>query len=263
MGGMRREQPVFKHLDLPTQHTNPELDYIVPPARDPEEIALRQSKPSGYLVAREQHRGALIVATMFKQEFADPASRRFTAQHAGAAAENTSHKSFSENAHLLPPQLGPVQRRVLKLPTLTAGRPEWRPDSAEIQRDTADHFTTACGEALKVMKCIEFSSPRTMQSKVNFGRTVGKAGLYAACIELGDDLVGAAITDADVMLRVRQTCLESLSYARHIGSIVGSNVTLAQLANPDSDLSVYWRREAPNEAYQVFNEAAEEVLAAA
>jgi hypothetical protein len=41
---------------------------------------------------------------------------------------------------------------------------------------------------------------------------------------------------------------------------IGTHPSLAQLSDPDSDLSVFWRRQAPNGAYEALEWAHEEAV---
>ena len=48
-----------------------------------------------------------------------------------------------------------------------------------------------------------------------------------------------------------------LEDSRTLYKQVGSNPTLAQLSDNDSPLSVYWRRNAPDTAYEALEQAIE------
>lgn len=249
---MRREQPIFKDFDLPTQHLG-EGHYVPPKARDADEIDRRKQLPRGTLLAEQQQIGLKVASQILKQ-LEDPADVTFASRLLAASGINTAWYSFAQNAE------HEVQRRRLKLPLLIAGQPQWRPDSGELLRDGIAHFDEAVDQAGKVLVGTEYRSPRTVGFKTNLGRVAGKASLTLACINLGDKVVGAPILDSDVQQLVRQQSLQTLRDSRALSHDIGSHPSLAQLANPLSDLSVFWQREAPNGALQAFHGALEEFV---
>jgi hypothetical protein len=248
-----REKPIRKDFDLPTMHLGGE-HYTPPKARDEQEIERRHGMPRGLLIAEQQQLGVRVAASILYL-LEDKESVRFSSRLLAASGMNTAWYEFANRAER------EVMRRRLKLPLLIAGRPEWRPNSEELRRDASTGFAEAAVSATKVMKAIEFSSPRKRDFDTELGRTIGKASLTTACIGLGDKVHNNyRLDDADVQMLVRRQGLSALRDARSLGTELGSNPSIAQLANPDSDLAVYWRRNAPNEAIGALTLATEAIL---
>lgn len=222
-----------------------------PKARSTEEIERRKRLPRGTLLAEQQHLG-LKVASHILRCVQSPKDVQFTSRLLAASGMNTAWYGFAQGADY------EVQRRRLKLPMLTSGRPDWRPTSEEIFRNSGDKFEEAAVLAGKVVTCVEYRSPRSSDFKKDLGRTIGKGALTLASVPIADSFVNnVELTDADIQLVVRQRGLQALSEGRALGATIGSNPSIAQLANPDSDLAVYWRREAPNGAHDAINVAHE------
>ncbi|MNL62941.1 hypothetical protein D3C87_1870170 [compost metagenome] len=80
--------------------------------------------------------------------------------------------------------------------------------------------------------------------------------MQLACIEVGT--VADSYSPFDVQNLAREQSLQTLEQARVFGDHVGSHPSMAQLADPNSDLAVYWRRNAPNGAFEAYEEAIED-----
>ena len=245
-GGMRtQEQPIFKDFDLPTQHLAEE-HYVPPKARSAAEIERRHRLPKGSLLAEHQHRG-LKVAAGILGNIIDQPDVDFSARLLAAAGLNTAWYGFAQGAET------EVMRRRLKLPRLDGWQPAWRPSGPDLLREATDGFEEAVFAAKAVVSAVEHRSPRTAGYKKTLGRAIGNSSLTLACVPVADQLVLGG-TDHDIQLLVRQRSLHTLNDARQLSGEIGSHPSIAQLADQDSDLSVYWRRNAPNGALQAFLE---------
>lgn len=244
-----RTQPIFKDFDLPTQHLG-NNHYVPAKAREEAEIERRQSMHRGMLLAEHQEKGLKVAANILHL-VSDKDSVSFSSRLLAASGINSAWYGFARGAE------HEVMRRRVKLPSLIAGNTEWRPNSSELRHNASTEFAEASALATKVVKGIEYHSPRTAEFKRSLGRTIGRASLTAACIELGDQVFGQPIIDSDVQLLVRQRSLNALSDARHLESSLGVAPSIAQFADPDSQLSVFWRRESPNGALKAYETAIE------
>ena len=152
-------------------------------------------------------------------------------------------------------------RRRLKLPYLAVQKPEYRETSDEILYDAAFRFGEARAAAEQLKGALEIHSPKVDQHKRTLGRMIGKASLTLACVDLGDKLIEHPLSSVDTQILVREHSLRALNDARTLGNTIGLPPSVAQFADPDSHLSVFWRREAPNGAVEAYETAVELQLA--
>ncbi|MCA9332898.1 hypothetical protein KDA00_03420 [Candidatus Saccharibacteria bacterium] len=249
------EQRVYKDFDLPTKHLGGNTHFVPPKARDEGEIERRRSLVRGVLLAEHQERGLAIASTILKH-VKDDTSVRFASRIIAAGGLNTAWYGFARGAE------SEVMRRRLKLPFLAVHKPELRESSDDMLYDAAFQFSEARAQADLVKIAIESCSPKTDRLKRVLGRTVGKASLTLACTELGDELIMHPLSSVDTQLRVRQRSLGALNDARTLQDEMGLPPSIAQFADRDSHLSVFWRREAPTEAVRAYETAVDLQLAA-
>lgn len=242
---------MYKDFDLPTTLQAKGADYVPPKARDEDEIARRKRLPSGTLLAEQQRDGVAItgdiLAQLERQEDLEFASRLL-----GASALNSSWYLFAQGA--------PVMRRRLKLPMLANPLPGMRPISAElaIARDQRLTQVKQKAETHAQMVAFGLSELAVDDNTVILGRSLGNTALAIATVDLGDQVWANNTDDFAVQDLVRRRSLRTLKDARELGSELHTIPSLAQLANPDSDLAVFWRRTAPNGALNAYEAAYEQ-----
>ena len=92
------------------------------------------------------------------------------------------------------------------------------------------------------------------KTKMRVGMNLGNTALIMSSIT-NAEAINEAASPALRQYITRQTALETLEESRTLFERVGSNPTLAQLTDADSPLSVFWRRTAPNAAYDALEYA--------
>lgn len=249
------KEVVYKDFDLPTKHLDETKHFVPAKARDEDEIERRRGLYRGVLLAEHQERGVAVASTILKMVHR-PEDINFASRILSATGLNTAWYSFARGAEY------EVMRRRLKLPFLVAHEPEFRPSSDELLYDSSFYFSEARETAEQLIGVTGLDYRKAERARKTFGRQVGKASLTLACVNLGDTLREHPLTSVDTQILVRQRCLSALDDSRTMTTEIGLPPSVAQLADPDSHLSVYWRREAPNEAAQAYHQAAELHLAA-
>lgn len=241
---------IYKDFDLPNKHLTGEVDFVPPRARDEDEILRRRSNPSGTLLLEYQHKGIEIArAVLGGIKNGSPEDIEFTAEVLAATGLNTAWYSYARNSS--------VQRRRLKLEVLATEDPEQRPSTYMLLGNAISDLGNA--DALSGLLITQHvtGSPEAVRQRTNLGRMVGHASLTLSCAPLGDRIGydDISMTDFDLQDLARRRGLHSLERARELALRIGSAPSLAQLADPDSDLSVFWRRQAPNGALAAYEEA--------
>lgn len=245
----------YKDFDLPTKHLSEAKHFVPAKARDEAEIARRRELAPGTLLAEHQERGVAVATTIIKL-LSKPGDIAFSSRVLSAAGLNTAWYSFARGAE------NEVMRRRLKLPFLAAhqpleDQPEVRPGTDDLLQESAFIFSEARATGTELIDALDHMPLKTERLRKTFGRRVGKASLTLACVELGDTLQASPVSTIHTQNLVRHHCLQALEDARTLSSQVGLAPSIAQLADPDSHLSVYWRREAPNEANAAYHQAVE------
>lgn len=243
---MEKER-VYKDFDLPTKHLDG-LHFIPPKARDQNEIERRRQLPRGVLLAEHQERGLAIASTILKH-VEDRESVEFSSRILSASGLNSAWYGFARGAEY------EVMRRRLKLPFLAVQKPEFQESSADMLYNAAYEFGEARATADQLKTAIEAHSPKVDNYRRTLGRMIGKASLTLACVDLGDELCARPLGSVDTQTLVRARSLRALNDARTLGDSIGLPPSVAQLADPDSHLSVFWRREAPNGAAMAYRTA--------
>lgn len=234
----------YKHFDLPTQHLAGEQHYVPSRARNAEEIERRRMRPRGALVAEQQWRGLEIAGYMLAAQ-EDTKTAAFIGRLLAASALNSAWYGFAARSD--------VMRRRLHLPLVPVATLEDHTASASSLEQATQHTKDAATASKGLVRAIEAQTPYRHQGKEHVGRTVGNAALSIACLPLGDYPVFE--TSFVAQQAARQYSLEALQDARALQHDLGTSPSLAQLADPDSDLSLYIRREAPDAIYAAFEEA--------
>lgn len=234
------------HFDLTREHLSERGHYIPPKARDAEEIARRRSLPAGTLIAEQQARG-LEIAHDILASVEPGEDMLFTTRMLGMAALNSSWYMFGQDA-------SDVMRRRLWLPKMADDDTGYRQSAAELRTTTIDSLDGAHSMAQEFATWLA-ERRATERRKKQLGRHLGNTSLHLAVLGDGRTVIGG---DAfDVQDEVRERSLELLRFARQFGIDAQTHLSVAQLADADSPLGVHWRHEAPDGAYEAYQEALE------
>lgn len=245
---------MYRDFDLPTNLEAKGAPYVPPKARDEAEIERRRKLPKGTLLAEQQRDGVAISADILAA-IEDPESLRFASRLLGASALNSSWYLFAEGA--------PVMRRRLKLPLLTEPGIDVRPDTLELIQARDARLNQVRDRANTYAQMVSFNLAKValIDNRTVLGRQVGNTALAIATVDLGDTFTFSAADDFEVQDVVRERSLATLRDARELGADLHTTPSLAQLANPDSDIAVFWRREAPTGALTAYHDAYEQYAA--
>jgi hypothetical protein len=225
----------YTNFDLPRQHLNAP-DYIPARTRDNDEAERRRLLPTGTLVLEQQRRGLAVIAGVLAR-LDQPDDIAFASHIFAASTLNSSWYSYGKHAS--------VMRRRLELPTF-ATESGWRENRQDFVAKIGSSIVRA-QQLAGDMIATHATSRRTARQTELFGRYVGTVSLEIAGLPIVD--MPQTMDPFDVQSAVRDVSLDVLETARTLGHQIGHNPSLAQLADIDSDVLVYWRREAPNGAY--------------
>jgi len=240
----------YKNFDLPKQHLIGE-HYVPARARHTDEIDRRRSLPRGTVLLEQQQRGLAIVGHVL-DHVEDEADVRFATEMAAISGLNAGWYSYGQQA--------PVMRRRLELPELADDTYDWRETRVGLMIKVREGLA----HASELATVLTQATPEHRSFKrytFNFGKQIGNVSLKLANVGLGN--APLSMNAFDVQSAVREESLVVLDRARTIAGTIGINPSIAQLADPDSPLAVYWRRSAPNGAFEAFEQATEEVRHAA
>ncbi len=243
---MNKEPQPYKDFDLSTEHLNGRA-YIPPFTRNETERQRRHLLPPGTIILEQQRRG-LAISVALLERITEPQDLQFAARMIAMGAINSSWYLYGEHA--------PVMRRRLNLPELASAESDWRQDTQGLLVKTR-HDLVSATELAEATVATHINRASTQKIRSQLGRRVGNASLGLASLEVGT--TAQSLSAFAVQARARQEGLQLIEDARTLGDRTGTHPSIAQLADPDSDLAVLWRREAPNEAYTAFEWATEEV----
>ena len=235
----------YKHFDLPTYHLSGE-HYVPARARHSSEIERRRMQPAGTLLL-EQQRDGLAVASAVVNQLEEDDDLRFAGDMLAASGLNASWYSFAEGAD--------VMRRRLYLPELADDETGWRETREGLLEKVRSNLAHVADVAW-VLTDAKREGLRTDRTKTQLGRALGTVSLGLASLHLGD--APETVSAFRIQDSARRASLTALDRSRTVASEIGMNASIAQLADPDSPLSVHWRRNAPNGAHQAFIKAQEE-----
>lgn len=241
----------FTEFQISVSHLSPEHHYVPPPAREADEIARRQAERPGHLIAEQQLAGIQIAGeALGKIEGSEDTN--FLAGVLAVSAYNSAWYTFAEGADM------EVMRRHVDLPWLMGPTPHDRPTSETVLEHARRDLLYATEQAYAVEQAIHYGSPRVHDFRPRLGRTLARAALHLAVVDLGDKLAGSPrISDAKVQKMVRARCTRRVTQARTMAADIGSHPSLAGLTDPLSDVSVFIGRQAPSGALKAFQEAAQ------
>ena len=234
----------YRNFDLPKQHLD-DRHYVPARARSKGEIERRRSLPSGTTLL-EQQRDGLLIASQMLESAQQPEDAVFTGNLLAMSGLNAGWYSCAADS--------PVMRRRLNLPRLADEETGWRETRSGLltkaQRGLADAASLA---GMLVDATIERRA--TERSKQRLGRQMGDVALHVACVELGT--IAQSYSAFDIQNMAREQSLYVLEEARVFSGRIGSHPSIAQLADPNSDLAVYVRRHAPNDTLDAYDASLE------
>lgn len=251
------EKRIYRDFDLPTNHLPGNQHYIPRRARSQAEIERRRGLAPGTLLAEHQVRG-LTIGSLILEHIHEPDDLRFTTKVLAVSGINTAWYGFARGSE------DKVMRRRLKLPVLATGDAERRPDPMDLFPATKVGLRDAMLEAHMLVAAHQVEPGKVWERKKDLGRMIGNSAIALACIAspTGFDNHGETVSDFAAQNFVRQRGLWALHHGRTLAGELGSYPSVAQLADPDSDLGVYWRRHAPNGALEAYDQALASPLAA-
>jgi hypothetical protein len=225
----------FKHFDLPVSHLGRHGHYVPPKARDEAEISRRRALPSGALLAEQQARGTEVaVRALGFVALRDDSN--FMPDLLAAAGLNTAWHDHAQSAD-------DVMRRRLYLPV--HARNEGPVDRYSLLDGAIEGFRDSVDLADKVTRSITELTQPDPDAKKNYARRIGNSSLVLACVADVEKITGAT-DDWWQQKYTRDAATRALNQARGLEEHIGANPTLAQLADNDSPLSVYIRRNGTN-----------------
>jgi hypothetical protein len=205
-------------------------------------------------VAKEQLLGTRIAANTLRL-LEEPESIAFSARLIAASGLNAAWYSFARYSE-------DVQRRRLKLPVLDNDNPDWRPTSGELHQTAVDNLEFAQWPAFKIVKAHEVGKANLVEFNPEYGRTIGNIALTLAAIDVGDKVHGnTRVSNFLTQHLVRERGKSALRDSRVLIKEVKSFPSIAQLANPNSDLATFMRHNGPRNSRDAFSLSLEEGIA--
>jgi hypothetical protein len=231
--------------DMPVEHLNAELDSIVAKSRDQARIDYLHSMPPGTARVEAQLFGHAVASGVL-DTIIDPDDITFSVGIIAAAGINTAWYNGASGSI-------DVMRRRLKLPKLTTVEGVVEPEA--LWKSGRQQFRGAIMLADTVARETKIRSIKLPERKRQYMRQLGNASLTLACSELSLDTTEVSAYKAQISARMQSQ--QVLRAARELGEVIGKNPSLRQFEDADSELSVYWRRHAPNGARQALLNAVE------
>lgn len=236
----------FTHFDLPTYSLDGE-HHIPARARTSEEIERRRSMPAGSLLLEEQRNG-LQVASRVLQELEDDGDLQFMSEILAVSGLNTSWYTFADQE---------VMRRRLYLPERANDETGLRQSRESLVQNVRANLSV-CAELASQIFAEHTTRRITKRTQAGLGRAIGTASLGLAVVHLGD--APESVSAHQIQDATRRASLKALHRSRTMVSETGTIPSMAGFSDPDSDISVYVRRNAPNQTRTLFIHTQEEVL---
>lgn len=233
----------YRDFNLPVQHLTDNNHYVPPKARSSEEIERRRSQPKGVVLAEQQYRGMLIGARILRKVEDEP---DVTYAYQLLAASGMS------SAWYLSARDSETMSKRFKLPVLARGEDDTLFQGLALQEQARVVFDDAIVAAQGLLSAVETNSPLRGKKTGVLGKTLGNASLALACVPAGEAVRN--FTPFMTQAWVREQGMGVLQKARAMAANIGTPPSFAQLADPNSDLAVEIRRNAPNVVEQAYEE---------
>ncbi len=246
------EKLPYSQLNLPKYHLPEDGKHYSPYAsRDYAEVARRESLRPGSLILEQQYYGVGIASSMISEfEQHDIDDGNFTTRMLAVAGLNSSWYSYAQHSD--------VMSRRLALPKLAE---EFNDES---YNETRKELTRKCNQGMfasAVMAGYLFDMHENgikvgeRAREVSLGKILGNTSLSLACLDVVDTTKHLDSFGAQDL--AREHSLRQVEQARTAADKIGTYPSMAQFAEADSEMMVYWRRFAPNEAVGLLNRAVE------
>jgi hypothetical protein len=232
--------------------------YVPDRTRDPNEAERRHSLPGGTILAEQQRDGLIIASSIMGHEFENPRDNAFITEMLGASAFNASWYAFARKI-TVPKTHRPPSRRVIDLPELADDDADWRETRSGLLTKIRQGLAHTAGTAEQLVT-MHISGHSTERLNMRLGQQMARHSLQLACLEIANAPRG--MSAFDIQDTARERSLDAQESARTLTNVIGIHPSVAQLANPDSPLSVHWRRNAPDSAYNAYEQGLEEFRAA-
>lgn len=236
----------YTQFDLPNRHLTGANQYVPPKARSSTEIDRRHAMPAGTILLEQQHRG-LQAAHDVLRIVSDENDIACVAKIIGACGLNSSWYQFARGSR--------VMRRQVQLPYLARPDAYPRPTSDEVLAQATGSLQRTAELAGKLATLRAENRVGQQGLGQRLGRVMAHAALEIACAPYTNEI--AHESPFNTQIAVRAQSLETLEQSRALGYEIGTPPSFAQLADPDSDLSVHIRRTTPNDVYYAFEAALE------
>jgi hypothetical protein len=241
---MKQLQP-FTTFDLSTSHFESEGHYVVPKTHSYFEALERREHAPGVLRRQAQTRGTAFAAQILWNLWDEPEEQAFVSGVIGEAAFNSAAYEHAATKE--------VMRRNLALPVLVDG--ETVQDAVSLINGAAEALSNAAQVSGRLEVSCDRYSKTAPSLRRGYGRTVGAASLMLACAPIADRLLNAGYDECQTSELARQACIELSINAKSSREKLGVYSSLAQFADSDSPLNIYFRRNAPVIARDAYNAA--------
>lgn len=231
----------FKKLHIPTGHLDKCRLPVPAKAHEAGEVQRRKAERAGVLVLRHEQAGLQTMRHQVGQLAVNGTAKDigFTTRTFAMALANSAHLSHGRGRPVMA-----TPHELLRL---------LNDDYVELSGEMVlaefgsllDGAIATSGDLIDARR---FGLPQEQDYRKQVGRQLGKAASYANCVLLADQLSGCS--QKQQQKAIRDDCMDMLASARSFDKTIGSAPTVAQLANPLSQLSVYMHDEAPAGAYE-------------
>lgn len=250
---------MFTDLDLPKGHLHGFEHYRTPRTRDEAEAQRRRElhRVNKDLVVLEGQARGVGAAILTLQRVQQPEDRAFATALLAECGINSAWYTDVRDADKM--------RARLKLPKLALWGTTHRTDGTEMFQRGQILLAAAQRHAGRLPEIVATPNQQSQAQKqgLDFCHTAGGAALHLTCLEIADELLYADMRPDEVSRRVRRHGLVVMASARERAREIGVPPSLAQLADTDSPVSVWWRNHAPNGAFAALTEAQAELGIAA
>ena len=230
------KEHIRKIVDLPTIHLSGR-DYVPPRTRDPEVRAFRHGRPAGTIMLEQQAAGLELIPRVLERA-KTPEAVAFASTYLGAAAFNSSWYMQGREA--------PVMRRVARLPRLVDQEAEWRQTPEGLAALVRDNSQAVAMNAFHIAAEHARRKPNLRRLSVT-GKGLAHLSLGLSTLPVAG--IASTASEAEAQSHAWESAQDMVSVARTLGNDIGTNPSIAALADPDSDFSVFWRRTAPDDIY--------------
>lgn len=236
-----------KHIDHIRNHLpKDDRHFKLPALRTPSEIEYWHEQMHGARIATFELRG-LQAARTFTQRASTAEDIRFINNVLAPAGEVSAWylKFFSSTR----------MRRVGHIPMLGFEDIDLRPTARDVHEQSKDALGQAIAIGHGFVRAHETRARDIHMHREALGTAIGDAALLLSTIEIADTV--RPMRPYATQMAVRDHGLAMFERSRTMWKEIGSHPSLAQLAYPDSDLSVYIRRsdDTPPNMIEAFEEA--------